>query len=136
MCLSTTDIERKVADEDIIVFKIFRKDNKSLYQKFDYTPFIGKRYDDTAEEDIKVTVMDPIHYKTTIRVSGGFVHSFSDCSHAKETLIAQKDDAGLYEGVKLVIRKCIIPKGSEYYYGNFCNEYASKSLIIGEIVYE
>lgn len=45
-------------------------------------------------------------------------------------------DTGFYKEVELVIRKCIIPKGSEYYYSNIYNEYASKSLIIGEIVYE
>ena len=124
MCLITTDIKRKVANEDIIVFKIFGKDNKSLYQKFDYTPFIGKRYDETEEEEVNMIT------NHIIKVSGGFVHSFSDWCRVKGILMMKED-----EEVELIIRKCIIPKGSEYYYSDFWNEYASKSIIIGDIVY-
>ena len=134
MCLITTDIKRKVANEDIIVFKIFRRNNKSLYQKFDYTSFIGKRYDETEEEEVNMTTDDSLHYRTIIKVSRGFVHSFSDCYQANVRLMMLKD-AGFYGEIELVVRKCIIPKGSEYYYSDFWNEYASKSIIIGDIVY-
>lgn len=135
MCLITADLERKIAEKDITVFKIFRKDNKSLYQEFDYTPFIGKQFDDSEEETIKIVTRDPFcDGDTTARISGGFVHSFSDYYLAIETLMRESDTASFYNrGVEFVIRKCTIPKGTEYFYSDRYSEYASKSLIIGEI---
>lgn len=135
MCLITTDIERKIADKDIKVFKIFREDNKSLYQEFDYTPFIGKQFDDPEEEDVDITIRDPLYDgQATIRISGGFVHSFSDYSYAKQTLMEEEYSSSFYNNdIKFVLRECTISKGTEYYYSDRYDEYASKSLIIGEI---
>lgn len=131
MCLITAGLERKIAEKDIIVFKIFRKDNKSLHQEFDYTPFIGKQFDDLEEETIKIVTGDPF-YKgdTTARILGGFVHSFSKLITAM-IIKDEEECCGLNE--RLVVRECTIPKGTEYFYSSMYSEYASKSLIIGEI---
>lgn len=131
MCLIMNYEPAKIAEKDIVVYKVFRENNKSPFFNFDYTSFIGKRFDDPEEECI-------IRTWNEISISKGFIHSFSNLTDAtlfKFTI--QKPH------IICVIRKCIIPAGTKYYVSNQKNlirvfgvEIASKSLIIGEIVHE
>lgn len=130
MCLIMNYEPAKIAEKDIVVYKVFRENNKSPFFNFDYTSFIGKRFDDPEEECI-------IKGRgNEISISKGFIHSFSNLTDATSFKFAMP-----YKNH--VIRKCIIPAGTKYYVSNiedlikvFGLEIASKSLIIGEIVYE
>lgn len=131
MCLIMNYEPAKIAKEDITVYKVFRENNKSPFSNFDYTSFIGKRFDDPEEE----CIIEGLGYE--ISISRGFIHSFSNLTDA--LCFAEC----LHSRWQHVVRKCIIPIGTKYYVSNKENlirvygvEIASKSLIIGEIVYE
>lgn len=131
MCLITTDKERKIAKDDITVFKLFRTDNRSPYYEFDYTPYINKQFDDTSEEQIRDSSNNVI-YGDCLVVEGGFIHSFGNLVTAQLILSGEDDNLCRH----IVIRRCIIPKGTEYYYSNIFGEFASKSIIVGEIAFK
>ena len=121
-----TETERQIASEDIIVFKIFTKDNKSPYLKFDYTPYIGKQYDDPLQEN-------NVECGSLTAIRKGFIHSYLSLDSAKNEIPFLEDihnRTGYY-----LIRKCVIPKGIEYYIDMDWPKIASKSIIIGDIVY-
>ena len=125
MCL-IAETERQIASEDIIVFKIFTKDNKSPYLKFDYTPYIGKQYDDPLQEN-------NVECGGLTAIGKGFIHSYLSLDSAKNEIPFLEnihDRTGYY-----LIRKCVIPKGIEYYIDMDWPKIASKSIIIGDIAY-
>lgn len=125
MCLISKQKEHLIAKEDIVVYKVFTKDDKSPYQEFDYTPYIGKLLTDTAPEDV-VPIKDFNGNCIETEVFGGFVHSYAKLRKAEQM-------ASLYGGRK--VRKCIIPKGTRIFISEFGSQIASKSIIIGEKVY-
>lgn len=121
MCLITKQEDPLVAEEDIVVYKAFTLGNRSPYQGFDYAPYIGKLFTDTADEEC-VKVMDFCGNFISLEVFGGFIHSYTNLAAIK----SQK--------LKRYVRKCIIPKGTKYFVSKSGDQIASKSIIIGEEV--
>lgn len=121
MCLITKQEKPLIAEEDIVVYKAFAQGNRSPYQGFDYTPYIGKLFTDTADEEC-VEVTNFCDNFINLEVFGGFIHSYTNLAAIK----SQK--------LKRYVRKCIIPKGTKYFVSEFGNQIASKSIIIGEEV--
>lgn len=125
MCLITKQREPLIAKEDIVVYKIFTLEDRSPYQEFDYTPYIGKLFTDIADEEC-VTITGFTGTFIELEVFGGFIHSYTNLAKAK--VIANQK-------LKRKVRECIIPKGTRYFISEFGTAIASKSIIIGEEVY-
>lgn len=126
MCLLTKQKEPLIAEEDIIVYKVFHSDNRSLCIGFDYSPYINKKFDDSELE----CIVENYDY---IFIYDGFIHSYTGISFALfYTYLLNKREK---EDAKYVVRECKIPKGSKYYKSDTDSEMASKSIIIGDIIY-
>lgn len=126
-------IEPIIADHDIVCYKVlnynFGGDNskpffESIYQYMRIQ--LGKRYNNRQSADVVVDHEDDddIEYS----VNGGFYHSFEYLTDAIEEMYESCNAA--------VVVKCIIPKGTEYYYGTFCvaDSYASRSIIYTDVI--
>jgi hypothetical protein len=126
MCLTIKRNQKaKIAEEDIIVYKqITRiKDHPRTYLSFyrKASVILGKTYiSGLTKEDYD-------------GVSEG-LHSFE----SMERTIEDIKESPEYPNQGVIVR-CIIPKGSKYYKGTFCNMvgYASNTIVYTkEIVYE
>lgn len=79
-------------------------------------PFIEKTFTAEGIEDVE---MDPIHEKLVI--GRGFIHSFAEAS----------DKYSHYSCLfNVVLFRCIIPKGTEYFEHEDGSEYASSKIVI------
>jgi hypothetical protein len=138
MCLYVKGKEIKTAEEDIVCYKVLKIDRNFLDQECAYTPYTGLQigkcflkgeadFHAFGPSDIKLENL----YSSRYEVSCGFVHTCSDLESAKklcECLLT-------FTCPMVVIYKCIIPKGTEYYEGvwSFSAEssrasYASKKI--------
>lgn len=108
MCLVPKHFDEKTTTRDILVYKIIQKNNKSLFQDFQYEP-------------------NTLYHLGTklIRIPGTFPGRINEGFHA-------------YRGKKFVgsrLAKCvefIIPKGAKYYLG-FDNEIVSDLIKSGSL---
>ena len=108
------------AKRDITCYKVLNKDYTSIVKYFQYEPGkIHKGCIGKPEESSKGSIK-------TIDI--GF-HSFSNKRTARLTI---RDY--LRNKFYRVIVKCIIPKGSEYYYNSNFKEYVSNKIIIKGIL--
>lgn len=119
MCLATLQREPLITEEDITVYKVFTSEDKSPYQRFDYTPYIGKLFTDPNPDD---TVFVVVGSGGQLNVYGGFIHSYTKLQTARNIVAVS--------GQK--IRKCTIPKGTKIFISESKYEIASKSIIIGD----
>jgi len=122
----------EVAKEDIIVYKVFNLlyDNGDLitpYQKMVMKP--NTTYIDT--EKVQKTFNGEVDDETNeYRIEGGVFHSYSDELGAEDGVIKWGDGQ--------IVVKCIIPKGTKFYYGYFggVESFGSKKIIItNEVTY-
>jgi hypothetical protein len=124
MCLSKIS-EKKIATKNIVCYKVVRIYQKSNYMYTYYQEAIaelGETYFSNIiiEDDNGLTVEKGLH-------------SFTDLSYAMKFIKIRPDN---YNYTKLLIIKCVIPKGAEYYegkfidhlYGYISNSYASTEL--------
>ena len=130
MCLHLNHLEPKIADKDIVCYKLVEKTKikgvyKSYFQEFEYV--IRQSY--TNNLDIKF--VDRIiknlcpsypHYDI-YAIEEGMFHSYTN--YMPFELLTSLDEA---------ILKCIIPKGAYYYEGYFedAPSYASSQIKILE----
>ena len=130
MCLRLDYLEPKIADKDIVCYKIVEKTKikgiyTSCFQEFEY--IIRRLY--TNNISIKFSNSVIKHFKTHYRryyIEEDMFHSYMTLSYS-----LQKSIQLLYNGV---ILKCIIPKGAYYYIG-MCGSnlnYASSQIKILE----
>ena len=131
MCLVLSKKYRKcVAKSDIICYKHVLKELNTntlltTYRKFPVE--IGSTY--TSNFRI-------LTYTPSLELSD----EISEGLHSFKSLNACRVDARLeirrYSNKEMVICRCVIPKGSEYYVGNFCFEtcYASAKITYEEII--
>lgn len=119
MCLLTTHKKPKIANEDIVCYKIYIEDNNKLYSLFmkAEAPLIG---------EIETSGLSSPFYRGghTFEVERGF-HSFSYLKDIKcylENII--RCDSYFLLKIKYSIFKCVIPKGSLYYKGYFDGYYS------------
>lgn len=139
MCLITTKNIPEIAQEDIVCYKFYilhiAKDdiNSSSHDKDGYlSPYWGMRAPNMNE--VVNTVLDRVYLhkcggnNSTYMINRGF-HSFKYIDDlTKELYFWQPCDAKIF--------KCIIPKGTKYYEGEFDDSpsYCSESIILKEIV--
>lgn len=122
----------KIADKDIIVYKVVNSNLKSQYYNFQYE--IGKTYNKKWDKDF-------IDYcERHLDIGGNSFHS----SLSKDKAVwLYGDDAEIvtennkkFSISKLsesqILLKCIIPAGTKYFKGTF-SEIASEKIIIQEI---
>lgn len=122
----------KIADKDMIVYKVVNSNLKSQYYNFQYE--IGKTYNKKWDKNF-------IDYcERHLDIGGNSFHSNlskDDAIHLygddTETIIENDNElikSKLSESQ--ILLKCIIPAGTKYFKGTF-NEIASEKIIIKEI---
>ena len=126
MCLFINHLEPKIADKDIVCYKLVKRTKikgvyESNYLKFEY--IIGQLY--TNYFDIKYADMLIKRRYSRFAIEEGMFHSYS--SRIYPILDSLPNCALL---------KCIIPKGAYYfkgYYGNYPSYASSQIKILEEI---
>ena len=137
MCLVLTQLEPKIADKDIICYKlVVKKANgiyNSLYRKFEY--IIRRNYKIPETEKC---ILKENRFGVKILEEGVF-HSFI---HEVDAFIDYQEQANIlishyHFPMILSIIKCAIPKGTIYYMGstNSMPSYASSQIKILEEIY-
>lgn len=117
MCLLTNNLHKYIAEKDIVCYKIVNlRDNKIISYWYDFPYELNSKYTTQVLQPIPVLNGD-------ICIEKGF-HSYRNLDTAKE-------DTWLPLTESLVIVKCIVPKGSEYYINS--KEMVSNQIIIVEI---
>ena len=123
MCLFINHLEPKIADKDIVCYKLVERTKikgiyKSKYQEFEYV--IRQLY--TNYFDIKYVDMLIKRRYNLSAIEEGMFHSYENYLSAITIL------------PNLVVLKCIIPKGTYYFEGYFGNypSYASSQIRILE----
>ena len=125
MCLFINYLEPKIADKDIVCYKIVERTKikgiyKSKYQEFEYV--IRQLY--TNYFDIKYIDMLIKRRYSRFAIEEGMFHSYTNYLLAITIL------------PNLVVLKCIIPKGAYYfegYFGNYSSYASSQIKILEEI---
>ena len=127
MCLVTTQLEPKIADKDIVCYKLVKRTKikgiyKSNFQRFEYV--IRQLY--TNNLDIRFVNKNIKRYFYTgfYKIEEGMFHSY--VSHLYPVILSPLPNCALL--------KCIIPKGAYYYEGYFGDSlsYASSQIKILE----
>ena len=125
MCLVTTQLEPKIADKDIICYKLVKRTKtkgvyKSSFQGFEY--IIRQLYTNNIKIEFSYKLIKP---ETIFGyfIEEGMFHSY-----------ASKSSPILSPLPWSALLKCIIPKGAYYFEGYFDNSpsYASSQIKILE----
>ena len=123
MCLWTKNAVKKIADKDIVCYKVICKvgnDYLTIYQR---TPIeLGKTY--TDNELIHMGKGNDVYY-----IGQGVYHTFKKY---KDAVVFLREH---FLFTNRVIVRCVIPKGTEYYEGTFDDEeesYGSKTLYLSK----
>ena len=127
MCLVTIQLEPKIADKDIICYKLVERTKikgvyKSNYQGFEY--IIRQLYTNNLDIRFANKSMKHYFYKGFYKIEEGMVHSY--VSHLYPAILRPLPNHTLL--------KCIIPKGAYYFKGdhNGIWGYASSQIKILE----
>ena len=127
MCLVTTQLEPKIADKDIICYKLVKRTKtkgvyKSNYQGFEYV--IRQLYTNNLGIRFVNKNMKRYFYTGFYRIEEGMFHSY--VSHLYPAILRPLPNHTLL--------KCIIPKGAYYFKGFFESfpSYASSQIKILE----
>ena len=126
MCLVTTQLEPKIADKDIICYKLVKRTKtkgvyKSSFQGFEYV--IRQLYTNNLDIKFADKSMKRYFYKGFCKIEKGMFHSYASNLYP---ILSPLPNCALL--------KCIIPKGAYYYEGYFDNapSYASSQIKILE----
>lgn len=150
MCWIGKTTDKKVAEKDIVVYKVLRQkeDDKSIlyapyFQSFKYE--LGREYhmDKKINHSPHYTIMDISSISDIVSINQGF-HCYNGkckccCRHDRHIDVASKSDTGLIAyfrdmcRYKLVISKGLIKKGTEYYENEY-GEIVAESLLIEKLV--
>ena len=126
MCLVINQLEPKIADEDIVCYKLVKRTKikgvyKSSFQRFEY--IIRQLYTNNIKIEFSYKL---IKAKTIFRyfISKGMFHSY--ISYLYPVILSPLPH--------LALLKCIIPKGAYYFEGIFDDtfSYASSQIKILE----
>ena len=126
MCLFINNLEPKIADKDIVCYKLVKRTKikgvyKSSFQKFEYV--IRQLYTNNLDIRFANKSIKRSFYKCFYIIEEGMFHSY--VSHLYPILSPLPHCALL---------KCIIPKGAYYFEGDFADSpsYASSQIKILE----
>lgn len=135
MCILTNNVKFKIADQDIVCYKVLLKSKVegvflSPYLRFYYT--LNKQYDDNNELDVRKWD------NSDFIINGGVFHMFANYEDAMDEVNWLTFPENMDVLCSCAIVKCIIPKGSKYIEGKYCqfDSIASKSIIFEEVLYE
>ena len=127
MCLVTIQLEPKIADKDIICYKLVKRTKikgiyKSSFQGFEY--IIRQLYINNLDIRFANKSIKRYFYKCFYIIEEGMFHSYA--SYLYPVILSPLPYCALL--------KCIIPKGAYYYEGYFDNapSYASSQIKILE----
>ena len=126
MCLVTTQLEPKIADKDIICYKLVKRTKikgiyKSSFQGFEY--IIRQLYTNNLDIRFVNKSMKRYFYTGFYKIEEGMFHSYASNLYP---ILSPLPHCALL--------KCIIPKGAYYYKGEFNKtpSYASSQINILE----
>ena len=130
MCLRLEYLKPKIADKNIICYKLVKRTKvkgiyESIFQKFEYT--IKKLYTNNISIECSNSVIKHFEIQDIegrdYYIEEGMFHSYANCSHS-----------ALNHAPDEFIVKCIIPKGAYYYKGYYkgLTSYASSQIKILE----
>ena len=133
MCLITAQLEPKIADKDIICYKMVTKYRikgvyLSEYQSFEY--IIGRLYTNNIDVKHSEALLQTIYRKDTSLTGTYSISDFMFHSYQSPYKYSIRADT---------IVKCVIPKGAYYFEGkhNCCWGYASSQIkILEEICFQ
>ena len=127
MCLVTIQLEPKIADKDIICYKLVKRTKikgiyKSSFQGFEY--IIRQLYTNNLDIRFVNKNMKRYFYTGFYKIEEGMFHSY--VSHLYPVTLSPLPNCALL--------KCIIPKGAYYFEGYFDESpsYASSQIKILE----
>ena len=144
MCLTLTEkSEIKVAEEDIICYKVVRRLCSGVYR----SEYYGYLYetgilDKSAFGDITITTRPCITTYRSINFNYQDITGYEQVVERGFHSFTCKEDAYKYaeryrySAVSYVVVKCIIPKGANYIegiYGEYPNYVSNKIICLGEI---
>ena len=125
MCLVTTQLEPKIADKDIVCYKLVKRTKikgvyKSSFQGFEY--IIRQLYTNNLDIRFANKSMKWYFYKSFYKIEEGMFHSY--VSNLNPIILSCLPDYTLV--------KCVIPKGAYYFKGFFESfpSYASSQIKI------
>lgn len=126
MCLTlNSDSEIKIAEEDIICYKILREDSEayatSPYFGFEY--IVGATY--KLDKKLKIRSGD-LEYEGDVKFADEGFHSFERFESAKAFLIIRQG----FLPTGCCVYKCIIPKGTRM----ICGKFGDFSSIVSEAI--
>ena len=126
MCLVTIQLEPKIADKDIICYKLVKRTKiksiyKSSFQGFEY--IIRQLYTNNLDIRFANKSIKRSFYKCFYIIEEGMFHSYASNLYP---ILSPLPNCALL--------KCIIPKGAYYFKGYFddCPSYASSQIKILE----
>ena len=127
MCLVTKQLEPKIADKDIICYKLVKRTKikgvyKSSFQGFEY--IIRQLYTNNLDIRFANKSIKRSFYKRFYIIEEGMFHSYEN--HLYPVILSPLPNCALL--------KCIIPKGAYYFEGYFDDSpsYASSQIKILE----
>ena len=137
MCLYTNQKVAKVAEQDIVCYKILYKGNNSYQTPFQFTLvpskcFIrGELYTPAEEGEAKPNPHGCETWQSTYLVEEGFIHTCKDIDYGMSFLKwfkGRQPSPSMEDNCR--IYRCIIPKGTEYFEGHDGDgeSYASKAI--------
>lgn len=136
MCLITNK-KPKIAEEDIVCYKIVHKDLKSEIQKFQY------EFDTLYSTEIKTTLdIDKIRPYSSVDskyLDDHYADYIDECFSGKLTAYSEgfhsssKVDILQNRSSSIVLVECIIPKGSQYV-EDFVGYIVSNQIIIKKVL--
>ena len=126
MCLVTIQLEPKIADKDIVCYKLVKRTKikgvyKSSFQEFEY--IIRQLYTNNLDIRFANKSIKRSFYKRFYIIEEGMFHSYASNLYP---ILSPLPNCALL--------KCIIPKGAYYFEGYFddCPSYASSQIKILE----
>ena len=127
MCLVITQLEPKIADKDIICYKLVERTKikgvyKSKFQGFEYV--IRQLYTNNLDIRFANKSMKRYFYMGFYKIEEGMFHSYINYLYSMR----------LKSSLNYTLLKCIIPKGAYYFKGfsDYFPSYASSQIKILE----
>ena len=114
MCLSTNEMNPKIAEENIPVWKVIGRDGLSPYYcEFKWKRGLNMAVDDGESEEPTEVVRESLFHSGLYFIESGWLHAFSNEQTAKN-VFRQDFDETQYK-----LAKMYIPKGTHYYTGKY-----------------
>lgn len=123
MCLYSNDMQPRVAEKPITVYKIlYKSDTNGVYQ----TPFQGKVVcPEILNGEEPFIAEGEKQVKTTTSVGKGFIHTYGNFPTNEDSFTT-----------KYSVFKCEIPSGSLYWTNENNTEYASEQIVFKNLEFE